>query len=48
MSIKSLSKILPSWEKWAKKARPMFTDAEYPFPMQTPKFLGYTINDFNL
>lgn len=48
MSIKSLSKILPSWEKWAKKARPMFSDAEYPFSMKTPKFLGYTINDFNL
>lgn len=48
MSIKSLSKILPSWERWAKKARPMFSDAEYPFPMNTPKFIGYTINDFNL
>jgi cellulose biosynthesis protein BcsQ len=48
MAIKSLSRILPSWEKWAKTARPIFADAEYPLPQNTPKFLGYTINDFNL
>lgn len=48
MAIKSLSKILPSWEKWAKNARILFKDAEYPLPMKTPMFLGYTINDFNL
>lgn len=48
MAIKSLSNILPSWEKWAKKARELFKDAEYPLPLNTPKFLGYTINDFNL
>jgi len=48
MAIKSLSNILPTWEKWAKKARELFKDAEYPLPNNTPKFLGYTINDFNL
>lgn len=48
MAVKSLSRILPSWEKWAKTARPIFADAEYPLPCNTPKFLGYTINDFNL
>lgn len=48
MAIKSLSRILPSWEKWAKRARTLFKDAEYPLPNGTPKFLGYTINDFNL
>lgn len=48
MAVKSLSRILPSWEKWAKSARPVFSDAEYPLPTNTPKFLGYTINDFNL
>lgn len=48
MAIHSLSKILPSWEKWAKNARSLFKEAEYPLPMNTPKFLGYTINDFNL
>lgn len=48
MSIKSLAKFLPNWESWAKKARPAFADADYPLSMTTPKFLGYTINDFNL
>ncbi|MBS1509062.1 MAG: AAA family ATPase [Bacteroidetes bacterium] len=48
MAVKSLSRVLPSWEKWAKSARPIFADAEYPLPNSTPKFLGYTINDFNL
>jgi chromosome partitioning protein len=48
MAIKSLSRILPSWEKWAKRARVTFKDAEYPLPLNTPKFIGYTINDFNL
>lgn len=48
MAIQSLARILPIWEKWAKSARTLFTDATYPLPTDTPKFLGYTINDFNL
>lgn len=48
MAVKSLARILPQWEKWGKLARPVFSDAEYPLPNNTPKFLGYTINDFNL
>ena len=48
MAIKSLARIIPSWEKWAKNARTMFADATYPLPHNTPKFLGFTINDFNL
>lgn len=48
MAIKSLSRVLPNWERWAKRARPIFQDSEYPLPEKTPKFLGYTINDFNL
>jgi len=48
MAIKSLARILPTWERWAKSARPIFKDAEYPLYKRTPKFLGYTINDFNL
>lgn len=48
MAVKSLARVLPNWEKWAKTARPIFADAEYPLPPSTPKFLGYTINDFNL
>jgi len=48
MAIKSLARVLPNWERWAKRARPIFSDAEYPLPTTTPKFIGYTINDFNL
>lgn len=48
MAIKSLSRILGNWEKWAKNAREIFKDATYPLPLNTPKFLGYTVNDFNL
>lgn len=48
MSIDSLCRVLTSWESWAQKARPLFKDATYPLPQRTPKFLGYTINDFNL
>ncbi len=48
MAIKSLSKIIPTWEKWAKNARNLFADATYPLPMNIPKFLGFTINDFTL
>ena len=47
-AIQSLSRILPTWETWANSARKVFKDAEYPLPLNTPKFLGYTINDFNL
>lgn len=46
MAIESLSKKLPAWEKWAKQARDIFEDATYPMPLRTPKFLGYTINNF--
>lgn len=48
MSIDSLCRVLSSWETWAQKARPLFQNATYPLPLTTPKFLGYTINDFNL
>lgn len=47
-AVQSLSRILPTWEAWAVQARKVFKDAEYPLPLHTPKFLGYTINDFNL
>lgn len=48
MSIRSLAKILPTWEKWATEARKSFSKATYQIPAETPKFLGYTVNDFNL
>ena len=48
MAVKSLAHVLPSWEKWAISARDSFKDATYKISSITPKFLGYTINDFNL
>ena len=46
MAIKSIARVLPQWEHWAKNARKVFNDSIYPLPKQTPKFLGYTNNDF--
>ncbi|MFN0048026.1 MAG: ParA family protein [Cytophagales bacterium] len=48
MAIKSLSNVLPQWETWAINARKTFSDAVYPFPQNKPKFLGYTVNNYNI
>lgn len=48
MAVNSLARVLPLWEKWAKNARTAFSNATYKLPSQTPIFLGYTVNDFNL
>jgi chromosome partitioning protein len=48
MALESLSKILPQWERWAKVSREMFSDSSYPLALNTPKFLGYTINNYTL
>jgi len=48
MAVKSLARVLPQWTNWAKKAHPIYADASYPLPAVIPKFLGFTINDFNL
>lgn len=48
MALESLSRILPRWEKWARKARRGFKDAAYPLPDITPKFLGVIIQRFNI
>lgn len=47
-SIRSLAAKLPEWERWAKKARGLFKESFYPLPLNTPKFLGFTCNKFNL
>lgn len=47
-SIRSLATILPAWENWAKRARKAFQDVIYPLPHNTPKFLGFTTNRFQL
>ncbi len=48
LSIDSLKRVLINWERWAVQARTVFSGSTYPLPKNTPKFLGYTINDFNL
>lgn len=48
MAIRSLSAILPRWEKWAVRARKVFADASYPVSETTPKFLGTAIQRFNI
>ena len=47
MSIDSLSRVLPKWYQWAKKANslPIFKTVTYPFPNVTLKFLGIIIYD---
>ncbi len=47
-SIKSLATILPKWENWAVRAREVFKEVIYPLPLNTPKFLGFTTNRFQL
>lgn len=48
MALKSMARILPQWEQWAINARNAFADSTYPLPNVKPKFLGYTVNDFNI
>ncbi len=48
MAIKSMARVLPQWENWAQQARVVFADSTYPMPNIKPKFLGYTVNDYNI
>lgn len=48
MAIKSMARIFPQWEQWAVQARKVFNNSTYPLPQIKPKFLGYSINDFNI
>ena len=48
MAVKSLALVLPKWEKWAKSARTVFSDADYRLPNAPPKFLGFTISNFTV
>lgn len=48
MALESLSRILPQWERWAKSSRETFIDSSYPLALNTPKFLGYTVNNYTL
>lgn len=48
LAIKSLRKILPSWENWAKKARGILDDSSYPLKTNTPKYIGAIIQNYNI
>lgn len=50
MAIDSLSKVLPKWYDWAKKASslPILKQASYPFPDITLKFLGIIIQNYRI
>jgi len=47
-AVKSLSNVLPNWANWSVKAREHFHDSVYPLPDVSTKFLGYTVNNFNV
>jgi len=48
MALRSLSRTLPKWAEWGKKAANNLTlkEADYPFPEITPKYLGSTVQNF--
>lgn len=50
MAIDSLSKVLPQWLEWAKKASslPLLKNADYPFPEINLKFLGTIVQNFRI
>ncbi|CDM97005.1 MAG: AAA family ATPase [Limnospira sp. PMC 1291.21] len=50
MAIESLSKILPKWSLWAKKASslPILKEAIYPFPDFKLRFLGTIIQNYRI
>ncbi|WP_204106483.1 MULTISPECIES: AAA family ATPase [Spirulina sp. CCY15215] len=50
MAIESLTKMLPKWYEWAKKASslPVLKDATYPFPEINLKFLGAIIQNYRI
>ena len=48
MAIESVSSILPRWHAWAQRAKqnPTLKGAAYPYPENTPKFLGTIIQKY--
>lgn len=47
-AVKSLSNVLPAWANWSIKAKVHFKDSVYPLPEFQTKFIGYTVNNFNV
>lgn len=48
MALRSLSRTLPRWAEWGKKAasNAILRSADYPFPEIIPKYLGSSVNNF--
>ncbi|MCA3420231.1 MAG: AAA family ATPase [Roseomonas sp.] len=48
MALRSLSRTLPKWAEWGKKAanNSLLKEANYPFPTPRPKYLGSTVQNF--
>ena len=47
-AITSLASVLPNWCNWDLKAKEFFRDSVYPLPNFTTRFLGYTVNNYNV
>jgi len=47
MALKTLSKVLPRWKKWAIQSRELFADASYPLPYAEMRFIGEICQRFN-
>lgn len=48
MALKSLSRILPDWVRWANNNQRIFADATYKLPQSHPLFLGIIYQRFNI
>ena len=48
MAIKSLANVLPKWSAWSRRAGSLciLRDAVYPFPGDSPKFLGTIVQNY--
>lgn len=48
MAVDSLANVLPNWKRWTTKAQSLtvLQEAEYPFPLSNPKFIGYVMQKF--
>lgn len=48
MALRSLSRTLPKWVDWGRKAaaNALLKTADYPFPELTPKYLGSSVQNF--
>lgn len=48
MALKTLTKVLPRWKKWAENSRGLFDEATYRLPNCEMQFLGAIMQRFNL